>query len=68
MFDEATSALDNDTEAALIEAISNIYGLKTFIIIAHRLTTIENCDRIYRVEGGTVVDASIPPAQSDAFD
>ena len=58
VFDEATSALDNDTEAALMEAMANIHGLKTFIIIAHRLTTIENCDHIYRVEGGTIVDAS----------
>ena len=54
VLDEATSALDNETEAALMSAISTIQGTKTLVIIAHRLTTIENCDIIYRVEGGTV--------------
>lgn len=48
--DEATSALDTDTENALMEAIDKMHGNRTLIIIAHRLTTIKNCDRIYRVE------------------
>lgn len=49
VFDEATSALDNDTEKALMEAINAFHGRKTMIIIAHRLNTIEDCDRIYKV-------------------
>lgn len=52
VLDEATSALDYDTEEALMEAITNLRGEKTFVIIAHRLATIENCDIIYRVEDG----------------
>jgi len=52
IFDEATSALDNDTETAIMEAIEKLHGRKTMVIIAHRLRTIENCDRIYRVENG----------------
>lgn len=50
IFDEATSALDNDTEAAIMEAIERLHGRKTLVIIAHRLTTIEKCDAVYRVE------------------
>lgn len=50
IFDEATSALDNDTERAIMEAIERLHGKKTLIIVAHRLTTIEHCDHVYRVE------------------
>ncbi len=50
IFDEATSALDNDTESAIMEAIERLHGKKTLVIIAHRLTTIEKCDAVYRVE------------------
>jgi ABC-type multidrug transport system fused ATPase/permease subunit len=50
IFDEATSALDNDTEQAIMEAIERLHGKKTLVIIAHRLTTIEKCDSVYRVE------------------
>lgn len=50
IFDEATSALDNDTEVAIMEAIERLHGRKTLVIIAHRLTTIEKCDSVYRVE------------------
>ncbi len=58
VLDEATSALDNDTEAAVMEAVENLQGTKTMIIIAHRLTTIRNVDMIYEVEGGKVVRKS----------
>ncbi len=54
VLDEATSALDNETEAAVMEAIDRLMGRKTLIIIAHRLTTIENCQIVYRVEDGKV--------------
>lgn len=54
VLDEATSALDNETEAAVMEAIENLQGMKTMIIIAHRLTTIRNVDRIYEVAEGRV--------------
>lgn len=55
VLDEATSALDNDTEAAVMEAIDSLQGVKTLIIIAHRLSTVKNCDIIYRVEDGKVL-------------
>ncbi|MDE7131157.1 MAG: ABC transporter ATP-binding protein/permease [Lachnospiraceae bacterium] len=58
VLDEATSALDNDTEAAVMEAVENLQGTKTMIIIAHRLTTIRNVDIIYEVEDGKVVEKS----------
>ncbi|MCI9125023.1 MAG: ABC transporter ATP-binding protein [Eubacterium sp.] len=55
IFDEATSALDNETEAAIMESINSLHGRKTLIIIAHRLTTIEECDMIFRVENGKII-------------
>lgn len=54
IFDEATSALDNDTESAIMESINGLRGTKTMIIIAHRLTTIETCDKVFRVEDGKI--------------
>ena len=54
VFDEATSALDQDTESAIMAAIDSFKGKKTMIIIAHRLRTIENCDRIYEVKDGKI--------------
>lgn len=58
VLDEATSALDNETEAAVMEAIDNLQGMKTMIIIAHRLTTIRNVDVIYEVADGKVLEKS----------
>ncbi len=55
IFDEATSALDNETEAAIMESINSLHGKKTLVIIAHRLTTIEECDLIFRVEHGKII-------------
>ena len=55
IFDEATSALDNETEAAIMESINALHGRKTLVIIAHRMTTIEECDIVYRVENGKIV-------------
>lgn len=55
VLDEATSALDNDTEKAVMEAIDNLAGKKTLIIIAHRLTTIQNCNIVYEIKDGKVI-------------
>jgi ABC-type multidrug transport system fused ATPase/permease subunit len=55
IFDEATSALDTLTEKAVMAAIQNIRGDKTVILIAHRLTTVRNCDAIHMLENGRVV-------------
>lgn len=54
VLDEATSSLDNDTEAAVMEAIEALHGKVTMIVVAHRLSTIEKCDKVYRVEDGKV--------------
>ncbi len=54
IFDEATSALDNKTEDAVMQAIDGLSKDLTLIIIAHRLTTLKNCDVIVRLEGGRV--------------
>lgn len=52
VLDEATSALDNETETAVMESIEALQGHKTLIIVAHRLTTIRNCDKIYEIKDG----------------
>ena len=54
VFDEATSALDNETELAVMQAIENLGDGLTILIVAHRLTTLRNCDRIVELSGGTV--------------
>ena len=55
VLDEATSALDTETETAVMEAIDSLHGSKTMIIVAHRLSTIRNCDSIYEISGGVAV-------------
>lgn len=52
ILDEATSALDNLTEKAIMESVHNIGSRKTIILIAHRLTTVRECDQIYLLENG----------------
>jgi len=54
VLDEATSALDNITEQAVMEAVRNIGRAKTVIMIAHRLSTVRDCDRIFLLERGQV--------------
>ncbi len=55
LLDEATSALDNETERLFAEAIEGLAHRKTIIIIAHRLTTVRNCDIIYVMDRGRVI-------------
>lgn len=52
VLDEATSALDNETEKAIMESIDSLQRHKTLIIVAHRLTTLRNCDKIYEIKDG----------------
>ena len=54
VMDEATSALDTETEKTIIETIERIKGKKTLLIIAHRISTIKNCDYIYRLKDGKI--------------
>lgn len=60
IFDEATSALDNETEKEFMKAVDFLHGKKTLIIIAHRLTTVANCDFIYKLEKGKIVANGTP--------
>ena len=57
VFDEATSSLDGETEAAVMQAIENLGRDLTIVLIAHRLTTLQCCDVIYRLEKGRIVTA-----------
>ena len=54
ILDEATSALDNLTEQAVMEAVNNLSRRKTIILIAHRLSTVRNCDCIYLLTAGQI--------------
>ena len=62
IFDEATSALDNATEAALMDAIENLSRELTIVMIAHRLTTVERCDRVIELSNGSVLAITKPSA------
>ena len=54
--DEATSALDGKTELELNESLENLVKKKTIIVIAHRLSTVKNCDCIYFMDKGKIID------------
>lgn len=56
VFDEATSSLDGITEKMIMEAINNFIGKKTIIMIAHRLKTVQKCDKIFFIDKGQIVD------------
>lgn len=55
MLDEATSALDNESQGKIVEAINNIKNEHTIIIVAHRLSTIQNADKIIVIDDGCIV-------------
>ena len=56
ILDEATSALDNKTEKVVMDAVNNLNKEITIILIAHRLNTLKNCDVIFKLEKGQLVD------------
>jgi len=56
IMDEATSALDNETEKEIVNQIQLLKGKITIVVIAHRLTTLQHCDSIYRLEYGKIVE------------
>lgn len=56
VFDEATSSLDNVTERSVLKAIESVSKLKTMIVIAHRLTTVKNCNIVYLIDKGRIID------------
>jgi ABC-type multidrug transport system fused ATPase/permease subunit len=60
VLDEATSALDADTEREVMYAVTALHGTKTVLIVAHRLSTVGGCDRLYRLENGRIVEKTSP--------
>jgi len=54
LFDEATSALDNETQEKILEAITNLKGEYTILIVAHRLSTVIDCNKIFVINNGCV--------------
>ena len=57
IMDEATSALDNRTESLVMQTLSELKEGRTFIIIAHRLSTVKNCDKLFFMKDGEITDA-----------
>lgn len=55
LFDEATSALDNETQSEIQMAIENLKGEYTILIVAHRLSTVIDSDRIFVVNDGKII-------------
>lgn len=60
ILDEATSALDNESEAQIQKVISNLKGVLTIFIIAHRLSTVESCDKLLVLENGKIIEQGQP--------
>jgi ABC-type multidrug transport system fused ATPase/permease subunit len=56
VFDEATSSLDNESERFVQNSIENERGCRTLIIIAHRISTVKNADRIIVIDGGKIIE------------
>ena len=56
ILDEATSALDNITEKGIMNSISNLDNGITVIMVAHRLSTVKNCDKIFVLNKGKIKD------------
>ena len=60
VLDEATSSLDTDTEREVMDAVRKLHGKKTILIVAHRLSTVEDCDYLYHLKAGKVIDEGAP--------
>lgn len=56
ILDEATSALDNETEAEIMESVEHLKGEMTMIIVAHRLSTLKVCNKVYELQGGRLIN------------
>ena len=54
ILDEATSALDNETEKEIVAIIDSLKRIKTIIVISHRMSTLQNCDRVYALKNGSI--------------
>lgn len=62
VLDEATSSLDTATESGVMDAVRSLHGEKTILIVAHRLSTVAHCDRLFRLENGRLKEGEdLPP-------
>jgi ABC-type multidrug transport system fused ATPase/permease subunit len=59
VLDEATSALDVETEASVIDAVTNLSGTKTIIIITHRISSLGICDRMFRIQDAGIKEENV---------
>jgi ATP-binding cassette, subfamily B, bacterial PglK len=68
VLDEATSSLDAGTEQSVMQAVEALHGEKTIIIVTHRTSTVVHCDRLFRIDGGRIVEEgsfeSLVPART----
>lgn len=60
VLDEATSALDTQTESYIMDTVFKLKNKKTILLVAHRLTTLKNCDRIIQLEKGKIINIGTP--------
>ena len=60
ILDEATSGLDHETESFVMDSVKNLKGVKTIVIITHRLATIMNCDYLYKLNKGKIEEEGLP--------
>ncbi len=68
VLDEATSALDTTTEQDVMAAVRDLHGKKTILIVAHRLSTVDYCDRVFRLDQGCLVPGgTIEPGAPSAL-
>jgi ABC-type multidrug transport system fused ATPase/permease subunit len=59
VFDEATNALDSETEKSVMEAVEKISHEKSIILIAHRLTTLQKCDMVFKIDKGRIAKSGV---------
>ena len=60
VLDEATSSLDTDTEQGVMDAVKELLGTKTIVIIAHRTTTVSYCTKVYKMDKAQIVGSGLP--------
>ena len=60
MLDEATSALDTLTEKGVMDSVEALQGSKTLLIVAHRLSTVKHCSRLYQLDRGLIIAEGAP--------
>jgi ABC-type multidrug transport system fused ATPase/permease subunit len=68
VLDEATSSLDTETESGVMDAVRAMHGEKTILIISHRLSTVEHCDRLLKLAAGRVYEEAVSIKSNQGID